>query len=191
MADSTSDSTTPILEGESLENKLEKARGKMVEAGFSRPFIWQQPIVSVSSILSDAEFNNLIACVIQSRIHWMTHLGNRLGGPKRADALLKGKGISLILKSIQVNYRRPVTYPDTLLLSHKPYVPQHGDAKDKESDPTHLYLTSSAFSVVQQGFVAHAFETIVWYDYDKLRKCDPGDEYRNAVWDTFGGPPRS
>ncbi|KAK1230726.1 hypothetical protein PQX77_006176 [Marasmius sp. AFHP31] len=118
----------------------------------------------------------------------MTHLGNRLGGPTRADALLKGKGVSLILKSIQVNYRRPVTYPDTLLLSHKPYIPQHEDAKYQ--DPSHLYLASSAFSVAQQAFVAHAYETIVWYDYDKLRKCDPGDEYRNAVWDTFGGSPR-
>jgi len=48
----------------------------------------------------------------------MTCLGNRLGGPAKADAFLKGKGISLIMKSIEVKYRRPVTFPDTVSLFH-------------------------------------------------------------------------
>ncbi|KAG7094331.1 hypothetical protein E1B28_007930 [Marasmius oreades] len=175
-----------VGEEHSFEEKLEQARLKMVEAGF----FWQQQVAWGDH---DAfhHVNNVhyVRFFESSRIRWMTHLGNRLGGPQRADSLLKGKGISLILKSIQVNYRRPVTYPDTLLLSHKPYVPQPTPTTNPD-DPSHLYLTSSAFSVAQQAFVAHAFETSVWYDYDKLRKCDPGREYRNAVWETFGGPPR-
>lgn len=44
----------------------------------------------------------------------MTSLGTALGGPARADAMLKGHGVSLILKSIDVRFRRPVTYPDTV-----------------------------------------------------------------------------
>ena len=54
---------------------------------------------------------------LQSRIHWMSTFGERFGGPSAAEALLKGKGVSLILKSIQVNFRRPVTHPDTVSLS--------------------------------------------------------------------------
>lgn len=44
----------------------------------------------------------------------MQHLGLRLGGSERSKALIQGKGIGLILKSIKVNFRRPVLYPDTV-----------------------------------------------------------------------------
>lgn len=45
---------------------------------------------------------------------WLIRLGNLLGGEKRVQAMLAGEGISLILKSINVNFRRPVTFPDTV-----------------------------------------------------------------------------
>lgn len=44
----------------------------------------------------------------------MASLANEIGGPTRAEAMLRGKGTSLILKSIEIKYRRPVTYPDTV-----------------------------------------------------------------------------
>lgn len=47
----------------------------------------------------------------------MTSLGHELGGPEKAEAMLKGQGVSLILKSIEVKFRRPVTYPDTVRVS--------------------------------------------------------------------------
>lgn len=50
----------------------------------------------------------------KSRIHWMRSLGEELGGPEKAKAMISGKGVSLILKSIEVKFRRPVTYPDTV-----------------------------------------------------------------------------
>lgn len=157
----------------------------------------------------------------------MNHLGHRLGGPNEAEALRKGKGISLIIKSLNVNYRRPVTYPDTvstisvlfpssyhlvmivsptlnsthvhpshkilfspqLLISHKPVPPtqstQLSNSVQQSLDPAALFLTSSAFSVTQQAFVAHCHETLVWYDYKKLRKYAPGEEYRTAVWEPY------
>ncbi|KAF9016182.1 hypothetical protein BDZ89DRAFT_1022942, partial [Hymenopellis radicata] len=76
------------------------------------------------------------------------------GGASAADSLIRGQGVSLILKSIQVQFRRPVTYPDT--------------------DPSILHLRASAYSLNQRAFVAHTDEVVVWYDYDKLRKCVPG-----------------
>ncbi len=30
------------------------------------------------------------------------------------DTMTKGKGVSFILKAIEVKFRRPVTYPDTV-----------------------------------------------------------------------------
>ena len=47
-------------------------------------------------------------------MQWVIQLGNLLGGQERAEAMLAGQGVSLILKSINVNFRRPVTFPDTV-----------------------------------------------------------------------------
>ena len=41
-------------------------------------------------------------------------MGNELGGPSRGKAMMNGQGISLILKSIELQFKRPVTYPDTV-----------------------------------------------------------------------------
>jgi hypothetical protein len=46
----------------------------------------------------------------------MRHVGNLIGGPAKAEDFIRGKGVSLILKSIKVDFRRPVTYPDTVRL---------------------------------------------------------------------------
>lgn len=45
---------------------------------------------------------------------WLMALGKVLGGEERVKAMLAGQGVSLILKSTNVNYRRPVTFPDTV-----------------------------------------------------------------------------
>ena len=44
----------------------------------------------------------------------MMSLGDELGGPERAKAMINAQGVSLILKSIEVQYKRIVTYPDTV-----------------------------------------------------------------------------
>ena len=53
-----------------------------------------------------------------SRIRWITSIGEELGGQAQADAFLRARGISFILKSIKVNFRKPVQYPDTVSLVH-------------------------------------------------------------------------
>jgi hypothetical protein len=47
-------------------------------------------------------------------MQWVIGLGNLLGGKERTRAMLAGQGVSIILKSINVNFRRPVTFPDTV-----------------------------------------------------------------------------
>ncbi|THU85493.1 Thioesterase/thiol ester dehydrase-isomerase [Dendrothele bispora CBS 962.96] len=160
---------------------LEKGKKEMSRAGFHIPFIWQQ-VVEWGDHDAFQHVNNVryVRYFENSRINWMTCLGNRLGGPAKADALLKGKGISLIMKSIEVKYRRPVTFPDTLLISHRPT-----KSPNDALDPATCRLSSSAYSVRQQAFVAHCNESVVWYDYDNLRKCFPGQEYIDAMWEHF------
>ncbi|KAF8336190.1 hypothetical protein F5887DRAFT_576636 [Amanita rubescens] len=107
------------------------------------------------------------------RVQWMTSIGEELGGPQKGLDMLKGRGIAHILKSIEIQFRRPVTYPDTVLVGYRPNIPSELE------DRMVLLVTAKAYSVQQQAFVAIANEVLVWYDYDKLKKCDPGDR----IWD--------
>jgi hypothetical protein len=41
---------------------------------------------------------------------------------------------------------------------------------------TGFNLLATAYSYANSTIVAESDSNIVWYDYDKLRKCDPGNE---------------
>jgi len=100
-----------------------------------------------------------------------TALGEEVGGLEKGKDMLEGRGISIILKSIEVKFKRPVTYPDTLLIGHKPH----------SLTPTQFTLSCLAYSHAQQAPVATAESVCVWYDYDKLRKAEPPPELAEAV----------
>ncbi|RDB18563.1 hypothetical protein Hypma_000240 [Hypsizygus marmoreus] len=185
---------------------LEEARHKLMEAGFDPASFWEQRIVWGDQD-SFQHVNNVryVRFFESSRIQWMVSLGQELDGPEKAQDMIKGKGISLILKSIEVQFRRPVTYPDTvrllptppflllppqsrtkqLLIAYRPQPPHHApehESKPHHEDPATFRVTASAYSLTQRAFVAHSHEALVWYDYDKLRKCDPGEAVRDVVW---------
>jgi hypothetical protein len=137
----------------------------------------------------------------QGRIKWLVSVGTELGGPEKAQAMLKGQGISLILKSIQVNFKRPVTFPDTvcpiflslmgsrrphlfvswvayqLLIGHKTHKPSGSE--------TQFNLIAAAYSCAQRAFVADSEAVLVWYDYDNLKRCDPGEQARSILAKRF------
>jgi hypothetical protein len=48
------------------------------------------------------------------RIRWISSIGEELGGQAQVDAFLRAQGVSFILKSININFRKPVQYPDTV-----------------------------------------------------------------------------
>jgi len=64
-----------------------------------------------------------------------------------------------------------------LLVGHKAIV---------SSSRTQFALAAALYSYTQQRVVADSESTIVWYDYDKLRKCDPGDEAWRVLRDVMG-----
>lgn len=131
----------------------------------------------------------------------MASLGEELGGPEKRDAMLKGKGVSLILKSLSINYKRPVTFPDTLLIAHKPHtgplfstsnINAGIDPNNASSSPdgtnggvklpkTHFHVLAVAYSYAQRKIVTESDSVLVWYDYDKLAKCDPGEDVRKML----------
>lgn len=117
-----------------------------------------------------------------ARIKWMMSLGDELGGPERARAMISAQGVSLILKSIEVQYKRIVTYPDTLLIGYRPLpTPPPSANYHRTDDNSTFHVAASAFSLTQGKMVAHSKEALVWYNYDVGRKCDPGEEARGVV----------
>ncbi|KAK0455709.1 HotDog domain-containing protein [Desarmillaria tabescens] len=150
-------------------------------AGYNPKYFWEQPIVwGDHDTFQHVNNVSYVRFFESSRVHWMRHLGHQLGGPSAADSLIRGEGVSLILKSIDVRYRRPVTYPDTLLIAHRPVQPTDG----QRPDPSALNLEASAYSLGQRAIVTLTKEVVVWYDYDTLKKCIPEDRYLQAVWHT-------
>lgn len=121
----------------------------------------------------------------------MTRLACEAGGPNAAVGMLAGKGIGLILKSIAVTFKSPVTYPDTvciffwqetylsikmiqLLISHRP----------RPTDPpseTHFNIDAHIYSYAQRKVVATSDSVMVWYNYDTLKKSSPAEEMRVAL----------
>ncbi|KAG9117274.1 hypothetical protein FRC07_007393 [Ceratobasidium sp. 392] len=83
-------------------------------------------------------------------------------GPKSAKAILEGVGTSIILKSIEVKFKRPVTYPDNLVIMQRPH----------STSLSRFTLTAIAYSLAQRTQVATSEAVCVWYDYDVWKKCD-------------------
>lgn len=109
--------------------------------------------------------------------------------------MLKAQGISVILKSLEVKFKRPVTFPDTvkkpipyiyqqylrftqLLIAHKAYYPEQ---TIRNNIRTEFNLHAKAFSYTQGSVVAECDCTLVWYDYDALKKCEPWKEAKELL----------
>ena len=118
-------------------------------------------------------------------IHWMRALGHELGGPAKAEQMIRGQGVSLILKSISLDYKAPVTFPDTLLVAHRPHTGparrDHDHGGPARPARTHFFMKGAIWSYAQRRIVTESDSILVWYDYDRLTKCDPGEEVKAAI----------
>ncbi|KAG2072435.1 Thioesterase/thiol ester dehydrase-isomerase [Suillus decipiens] len=146
----------------------ENARAKLVSMGYDAGSFWEQSIVwGHHDSFRHVNNAHYLRFIESGRMVWLMALGEVLGGEERVKAMLAGQGISLILKSANVNFRRPVTFPDTLLIGHRPIT---------SSSRTQFTLNAVLYSYAQQAVVADSDSVLVWYDYDSLKKCDPGDD---------------
>lgn len=104
-----------------------------------------------------------------ARMRWILRLANTLD-PVHRDNFVQGRGIGVIVASTFCRYRRPVTYPDTVLISVGT-LPMH--RRDR------CIVRQRAYSVQQQTVVAEADFDIVGYDYENLCKADfPTEVYQ-------------
>ncbi|SNX84105.1 uncharacterized protein MEPE_02813 [Melanopsichium pennsylvanicum] len=90
----------------------------------------------------------------------------------RRDQVRKGTGKSFILAGINVRYRRPVMYPDTILIGQACELPM---GKDR------FMLRGAAYSLTQKTIVAVSAQDCVTYDYTMLKKCDIPHDIKIAL----------
>ncbi|EPQ56151.1 Thioesterase/thiol ester dehydrase-isomerase [Gloeophyllum trabeum ATCC 11539] len=160
----------------------EQAKDALVEMGYHPGSFLEQKIVW-GDLDSFQHVNNVryLRFLESSRILYMAALGRALGGPTKEQQMLKGKGTSLIMKSIELSFRRPVTYPDTLLVAHRPVSPP-------SLNGSIFQFHALAYSYTQQRLVLTSNCDCVWYDYDKLRKAEVGKDVWSVVKSGISSP---
>lgn len=100
-----------------------------------------------------------------SRTNWTRQIGEYFDRPNKKlwDEMLTSKGYGLILKSIKVDYKFPMTWPDRISVYHKIRV------MPKETD-SNMLLDVMILSEGKQRIAAKAEEDVVVYNYKEGKK---------------------
>ncbi|KAH8898681.1 hypothetical protein GQ53DRAFT_358313 [Thozetella sp. PMI_491] len=75
----------------------------------------------------------------------------------KVEDLLNGRGIGVMTKSYETELKRPVTYPDSVIIA----------VRLAEVLPDRYFFITSMWSLRQQSMVAQTRGYVVFYDFDK------------------------
>lgn len=117
-----------------------------------------------------------------SRVNWATNFAVNVDPAHRREwaELMTPKGVGLILKSIRVDFKFPMTYPDKVSVYHKlRYAPS------AQPSPTSLILDAVVLSHRHGRVSARMEEDVVIYDYRAARKTEMLPFMKNVLEDTF------
>ncbi|KAJ5168178.1 uncharacterized protein N7482_003772 [Penicillium canariense] len=103
-----------------------------------------------------------------ARVNWTRNIGIHIDPANKSEwiNLLNSTGIGLILRSIKVDYKFPMTWPDKITVYQK-LVPDPSSALSSQSA---FQLQVMILSEARQRPAARCHEDIVTYDYKKNRK---------------------
>ncbi|POS79849.1 hypothetical protein DHEL01_v201751 [Diaporthe helianthi] len=122
-----------------------------------------------------------------SRVNWATHLARSQADPERARRwaeLMTPRSVGLILKSIRVDYKLPLTYPDRVSVYHRLRFPPSSSEQQRQS-PSSLILDAAIFSHRHRRVSARVEEDVVIYDYRAGRKTEMPAFMRDVLEETF------
>lgn len=121
-----------------------------------------------------------------SRVNWATHLATSQKDPgqaRRWAELMTPRSIGLILKSIKVDYKLPLTYPDRVSVYHRLRFPP--SSKQQAQQPSSLILDAAVFSHRHRRVSARVEEDVVIYDYRAARKTEMPVFMQDVLEETF------
>ncbi|KAI3395683.1 hypothetical protein diail_980 [Diaporthe ilicicola] len=117
-----------------------------------------------------------------ARVNWATNFASHVDPAHRREwlELMTPRSVGLILKSIRVDFKFPMTYPDKVSVYHKlRYAPS------AQPSPSSLILDAVVFSHRHRRVSARVEEDIVIYDYRAARKTEMLPFMRDVLEDTF------
>lgn len=156
-----------------------KGKEKLIKDGFHGPSIWPQMIAWGDHDQFQHVNNVHFSKFIESNRMLFFSLVSEQMGKERHEEIVKGKGVGIILSSLSIRFKRPVLYPDTILIGRKPILPLSGGK---------FIIQTTLFSIAQQVEVASAEEIGVCYDYKALKKVDLPDDFKSALEDAARNP---
>lgn len=106
-----------------------------------------------------------------ARMEWVSLMAQELS-PELRNNIVEGRNVGMILAQTTCRYRRPVTFPDTVLI---------GQAVLPITMPDRFTLKYAAYSVAQREVVALSEQLTVTYDYTHHRKANIPEELRQAL----------
>ncbi|TKY90937.1 hypothetical protein EX895_000935 [Sporisorium graminicola] len=144
------------------------------EAGYDGQSVWEQRVVwGDHDQFQHVNNVHFVRWFESARMFFANSLTNTPDfTEQRREEINRGTGKSFILAGINVRYRRPVLYPDIILVGQACELPL---GKDR------FMLRGAAYSLAQKTIVAVSAQDCVTYDYTKLAKCDIPDDIRNAL----------
>ncbi|PWN32891.1 uncharacterized protein FA14DRAFT_79150 [Meira miltonrushii] len=173
------------LDEKEIADLIGKGKERLIKDGFHGASIWPQ-IIAWGDHDQFQHVNNVhFSKFIESNRMLFFSLVSKQMGEERHDDIVKGKGVGIILSSLAIRFRRPVLYPDTILVGRKPILPLEGGR---------FTIQTTLFSIAQQAEVASAEEIGVCYDYKALKKVDLPNDFKQALEDAAknpGGPVKS
>ncbi|CAG8071048.1 unnamed protein product [Penicillium salamii] len=103
-----------------------------------------------------------------ARVNWTRNIGTHIdpANKKEWHSMVGSTGIGLILKSIKVDYKFPMTSPDKITVYQKLIPDPSGHLSSQSAFRLEVMILSEA----RQRPSARCFEDIVLYDYKKNRK---------------------
>lgn len=111
---------------------------------------------------------NYVRYAESARVNWTRNIGIHIDqtNKKKWLALLSSTGIGLILRSIKVDYKFPMKFPDKISVYHKLVQ----DPSSSLSSQSAFYLQVMIMSESRQRPAARCHEDIVTYDYQRNQK---------------------
>ncbi|OJD14688.1 hypothetical protein AJ78_04979 [Emergomyces pasteurianus Ep9510] len=138
---------------------------------FRHNVVWGEMDIMVGSI---RHVNNVsyVRYAETARVNWTRNVGIHLdpANKKAWFNLLGSSGVGLILKSIKIDYKFPMTAPDKISVYHKLSHPPPAPSSPESSSYSSFQLDVLILSEAHQRPAARCHEDIVTYDYQLGRK---------------------
>ncbi|CAK7269775.1 hypothetical protein SEPCBS119000_003742 [Sporothrix epigloea] len=117
-----------------------------------------------------------------SRVNWINHFALHVD-PARSEqwlGLMQAETIGLIMKSLTIEFKFPMTYPDSISVYHRLRL-----SPEETPRATSLLLDCMVLSHSHKRIVARLYEDVSFYDYRKAGKTQVPEFVRVVLTDLW------